>query len=313
MSRRLRNGLNHRQLEAFMAVIEAGSVTAAADLLHVTQPAVTRLVKELEGAVAMPLFERVKGRLVSTREASLFYEAVKRSFLGLDKLLQTAEDIRELRMGTLRIAAMPALALGCLPRVIRRLTRCFPEAKVSLQIRSSEKIMDWVSSQQFDLGFAAIQTPHPAVIQEVLLEASLVAVLPPGHELASRPYLSVRDFAGEAFVSVGPEVGLRQNIDAVFTAAGVDRHLSIDTQLSAAVCGLVLEGAGVALVEPVTASDFRTRGLVVRPFHPRIPFSYSVLFPKLVPRSRLARDFLELVRDELAAEAKADEQQNPGH
>lgn len=299
MRRRSRSALNHRQLEAFIAVIEAGSVTAAADLLHVTQPAVTRLVKELESAVDMVLFERVKGRLVRTREASLFYEAVKRSFLGLDKLLQTAEDIRELRVGTLRIAAMPALALGFLPRVIKQLTDRYPEAKVSLQVRSSEKVMEWVASQQFDLGFAAVQTPHPAVVQELLLSASLVAILPPGHRLSGRRELSASDFAGEAFISMGNEIGMRQKIDAIFTAAGVTRKLTIDTQLSASVCRLVLEGGGVALIEPITAGDYRGSGLLVRAFRPVIPFSYSVLFPRFVPTSRLTGDFLALVKAQL--------------
>ena len=165
MKLRHRSALNHRQLEAFLAVFEAGSVTAAAESLHVTQPAVTRLVKELENAVDMVLFERIKGRLVRTREATLFYEAVKRSFLGLDKLVQTAEDIRGLRVGTLRIASMPALALGFLPRVISKLAGRYPDAKISLQIRSSEKVMEWIVSefkreQGIDLSAPVVGNPR---------------------------------------------------------------------------------------------------------------------------------------------------------
>lgn len=292
--------INHRLLEAFVAVIEAGTVTGASESLHVTQPAVTRLIQELEIAVDLTLFERNKGRLVATREAQLFYEEVKRSFLGLDKILQTAADIRELRVGTLRIAALPAMALGFLPQVIRRLADRYPEAKISLQIRSSQKVVDWIASQQFDLGFAAIGHGHPAVNQEILLEAPLVAILPPGHRLAEKDVLEPADFAGEDFVSLGPELGTRPNIDAIFTAAGVERRLSVDIQLSSAVCRLVLDGGGVALVEPVTPADFTAQGLIVRPFRPAIPFQYSILYPKFVPVSRLAGEFVELVRSTLA-------------
>ena len=87
----------------------------------------------------------------------------------------------------------------------------------------------------------------------------------------------------------------------MFADAGVSRRMTIDTQLSAAVCRIVSEGGGVSLVEPVTARDFCERGeLVARAFRPEITFQYSVLFPVHRSRSLLCTEFLELVKSELA-------------
>lgn len=281
--------------------MESGTVTAAAERLYVTQPAVTRLIQDLEHTVGFALFERRKGRLTPTVEAQVLYEEVERSFTGLDKILRTAEDIRAFNVGTLRIAALPALALGFLPRVIRRFSELHPNVGISLQIRSSTKVMEWIASQQFDIGFAAVQQSHPAVEQELLLEAPFVAVMPAGHPLAAKERLEPEDFEGEDFVSLGPELNTRARVDEIFAAAGVRRRMVIDTQLAAAVCKLVAEGAGLSLVEPVTAAEFRDQGIVARPFRDDLTFRYSLLFPLYRPRSTIAGTLVDLAREELAA------------
>ncbi len=292
--------LNHRQLEAFRAVIESGSVTGAAERLFITQPAVSRLIQDLEAAVGFKLFHRRHGRLDPTVEAKVLFDEVERSFVGLDKILNTAEDIRTFRAGTLRIAAMPATALGLLPRVIARFQKIHPEVQVSLQIRSSVRVLEWLASQQFDLGFAALRHSHPGVEQALLIESPYVAVLPAGHRLARRAVLEPADFAGENFISVGEEIGARSLINEIFEAAGVERRTKIDTQLASAICQLVAEGAGLSLVEPITAWEYRHLGVVARPFRPALFFRHSLLMPALRPPARLAEVFVKLVREELA-------------
>jgi len=294
--------INHRQLEAFQAVIEAGTVTVAAERLFITQPAVSRLIQDLEYALGLTLFERRRGRLMPTVEAQVLYEEVERSFAGLDKIQQVADDIRTLEVGTLRIAAMPALALGFLPRIIKQFSELHAGVSISLQIRSSIKVLEWVASQQFDLGFAAVQHEHPAVEQELLMEAPLVLVMPPGHTLQAKRTIGPGDLQDESFISLGPELNTRAKIDEIFAQAKVSRRLAVETQLSAAVCRIVAEGGGVSLVEPITARDFLERGdVIARPFRPELLFRYSVLFPVHRSRSKLCTEFLELVKTELSS------------
>jgi DNA-binding transcriptional LysR family regulator len=292
--------INHRQLEAFRAVMITGVVTRAAEVLRVTQPAVTRLIGDLEYTLGFALFERRKGRLVPTVDAQVLYEEVEKSFVGVDKIAQIAEDIRRFNRGTLRIASMPAMALGFLPRVITRFLADRPEINVSLQVRSSQKVVEWIAAQQFDVGFVAIQASHPAVEAETLLATRLVCVMPEGHSLAARSVIAPKDLENEVFISLGTELAVRFMVDAVFDEAGVSRRLGIDTQLSEPACALVVEGAGVSLVEPITAAEFLGRGLVARPFEPAIPFEFAVLYPSYRPRARLAEDFVARVKTLLA-------------
>src|SRR5438270_2131331 len=108
--------LNPRQVEAFRALMLTASTVRAAEVMHVTQPAVSRLVRELQDALELRLFERRGTRLVPTSEAVSLYAEVERSFVGMERIAQAARDLRARRAGRLRIAAMPALCNGFLPR-----------------------------------------------------------------------------------------------------------------------------------------------------------------------------------------------------
>ena len=104
--------MTHRQVEAFRAVMLTGRVTAAAEMLRIAQPAVTRLIHDMQTATRLRLFERKGSRLLPTSEANSLYMEVERSFVGLDRILQTAHDLQLHRVGTLRIACLPALVNG---------------------------------------------------------------------------------------------------------------------------------------------------------------------------------------------------------
>ena len=101
--------INSRQVEAFRAMMLTGSVTEAAKLIAVTQPAVSRLLRDFQALLKMKLFERRGSGLVPTAAATALYMEVERSFVGLERITAAAEEIRSRRTGTLRIAALP----GC--------------------------------------------------------------------------------------------------------------------------------------------------------------------------------------------------------
>ncbi|WP_420413692.1 LysR substrate-binding domain-containing protein [Roseibium sp.] len=292
--------LNHRQLEAFRAMIETSSVTEAAKRIHITQPAASRLLSDLEHQVGYPLFSRVKNRLTPTPEAQALFEEVERSFIGLDTIAEAAREIGTYRRGTLHIAGMPAMALEFLPSIIGSFCKERPDISVALQIRSSQKVADCIATQQYDLGFAEISVKHPGVTSEVLLTAPLVAILPIGHSLAGKDSLKPSDMENEPFISLGAGYPIRQKIDAVFHAADVERKLQVETQLSVAVGQLVASGAGVGLIDPITAAHLEQQNrVIVRPFSPKIQYSYQALYPKHKPVSQISRSFMDIVAKHL--------------
>ncbi|MCB1478048.1 MAG: LysR substrate-binding domain-containing protein [Tepidamorphaceae bacterium] len=268
-----------RQIEAFNAVMEAGSVTGAAEMMHVTQPAVSRLIRDLQFNVGFPLFERAKGRIMPTIEAKALFEEVRRSYVGLEKIVSAASEIRNFRAGYLQIAALPAMSLRFLPRVITAFSDANPGINISLHVRSSVRVSEWVASQQIDAGFAALQSAYPGIEQLTLYSGALVAVLPAGHRLTKEKVLTPEKLAGERLVSLGSEYSIRQRTMEAFALAGVPFISRIEVQLAQVVCEFVADGAGVGLVEPATAFEMADRGLEIRPFEPSIPYFVSLLLP----------------------------------
>jgi DNA-binding transcriptional LysR family regulator len=294
--------LTHRQLEAFRAVIETGKVTAAAEVLNTTQPSVSRMISDLEHVTGFGLFERRGRQLLPTSEALALYEEVERSFVGLAEISRVIEDIRDFRRGSLMIAGMPALALKFLPDVIAAFVRAEPGITVSLRARSSQAVLRHLSSQQFDLGFAALDNDHPAVTRRAIYTAPMRAVLPVGHPLCRKERLEPGDFHEQPFVTLGAEISTRSETDVFLAAGGARPHVVAEAQLSASICELVANGAGLSIVEPVTAAHFVATGRVVsRPLHPDQPFRYDLLLPALREPSRVAASFLQLVEAQFAA------------
>lgn len=299
--------LNHRQLEAFRAMMETSSVTEAARRIHITQPAASRLLSDLEHQVGYPLFIRQNKRLTPTSEAVALFEEVDRSFIGLSTIAEAAREIGTFRRGALHIAGLPALALEFLPQVISEFCADRPDISVALQIHSSQKVLQCIASQQFEIGFAERSVSHPAVASLTLCEAPMVAILPIGHPLTERDCLTPEDMAHESFISLGLNYAVRQQIDAVFKAANIERRLQAETQLSFAAGHLVASGLGLSIIDPITANYLTRLNLVAaRPFEPAVSYAYQMLFPRHRPRSQICDAFVAITKERLLQRLMSD-------
>ena len=293
--------LNPRQIEAFRAVVLTGSVGAAANLINVTQPAVSRLVRDLQQHLGLVLFERRGTGLVPTSEALSLYAEVERAFVGLDRIAEMATELRTRRAGFLRIAALPALANGFLPRFVGRFLADRPRLDIVLSGLVSHAVVTAVAHGQCDLGFAEASLEHAAVLKEDMPVAPMVAVLPQAHRLGRKARLRPVDFEGESFISLGHSTLSRFRIDRVFAEHGVTRIMRIETPLSEIACSLAGAGAGVSLCEPFTATEYATRGIVARPFEPRIDFEFAALTVAQRSVPPVAREFIDAFRAHVAA------------
>jgi DNA-binding transcriptional LysR family regulator len=284
--------INSRQIEAFRALMLTGSTTRAAAALSVTQPAISRQVRDLQEALGLTLFERKGTRLVPTNEALALYAEVERSFVGLDRIASAAGELRAHRAGTLRVAGMPALANGFLPRYTARFLAARPKVDMALFGLVSHSVLDWVVSEQCDVGFAAAPISHAAVTAEKMPAVRYVAVLPEGHRLARRRVLRPKDFAGEDFIALGPTTPSRFRVDDVFAKHGVTRKIRVETPLSEIACALVASGVGLSIVDPFTAGEYAKRGVVARAFEPAIDFQVAALYSARRTLSPVAREFV---------------------
>src|SRR5436190_2660559 len=219
---------NIRQVEAFRALMLTGSTTRAAQAMSITQPAVSRLVRELQERLELALFERRGTRLVPTGEALALFAEVERSYVGLDRIADSARELRERRSGVLRVAGMPALANGALPRYAAAFLKERPHVGLAMFGLLSLTVLDWVVSEQCDVGFAAAPIQHALAQATMMPAVNYVAVLPRGHRLAGRRVLRPKDLAKEPFVVLGPTTPSRFRIDDVFSAQGITRRIRVE-------------------------------------------------------------------------------------
>ncbi len=279
--------ITHRHIEVFRAVMTAGSATGAADLLHSSQPTVSRELARLESLLGYALFERVQGRLRPNARALALWDEVQRSWQGLERVVDRAVALGRSGAVQLSVLCLPALAHALLPGAAARLMQSHPEAhsttRLSVTPQESPLLEEWMSAQRFDLGLCEQTTAPPGTRAEVLLTLDEVAVLPAGHALAHQPVLDLADFAGEFFVSLSADDPYRRLIDARFAEAGVERTLRVETHSAAAVCAMVEQGLGIAIVNPVTALAACSERLVLRRLAFSIPFSVTALLPLYRP------------------------------
>ncbi|MGY4474585.1 LysR substrate-binding domain-containing protein [Bradyrhizobium sp. USDA 3364] len=291
--------INPRQVEAFRAMMLTGSVTEAAKLMAVTQPAVSRLLRDFQALLKMELFERRGSGLVPSAAATALYMEVERSFVGLDRITAAAEEIRSRRTGTLRIAALPALSNGFLPRLAGYFLKERPNFNLAFFGVISPIVIDWVLNNQCDIGFAEGPIAHSGLPCVRMPALPRVAVLPAGHRLASKATLEPPDFEDETFISLSAGSTGRHLIDQAFGRYDVRRILRVETMLSEIMCGLVSSGLGVAICDPFTAQEFESRGVVRRRFLPRIDFEFAAVFPPQRRPSPVALELVETLRQAL--------------
>ena len=285
--------LNPRQIEAFRALMLSSSTVRAAELMHVTQPAVSRLVRELQDMLELTLFDRVGNRLIPTNDALALYAEVERSFVGLEQIAQTARELGTRRAGRLRIAAMPALCNGVLPRFVGEFNALHPRVDLELYGLASQAVIDRVVSEQCELGFAAAPLDHGALEVRNLPSVRYVAAIPAKHRLAKRASIRATDFHEESFIALGDTTRSRFRIDDIFAKHGVVPAVRVKTPLSEIACALVAAGVGCAVVDPFTAREFTTRGVVVKRFHPATDFQVAALYTRRRSLGAIAAEFIE--------------------
>lgn len=278
----------------------AGTVSGAAEIMGISQPAVSRLIDALEKDLSITLFDRTTGRLVPTAEARMFYEHVQQAFRQYDQLYTIAEDIKSGRKGSLHVACLPSLGLGFLPRAVAEFARSQPDVAVRYDLQLSMRVESWVSSQQVDLGLAEFPCEGFGFEREDFVRTPYVMAVPEAHPLAEKPILTPDDLSGVPIVSLGSEAIGRKLFDACLTKANVRPKIVCETLYASGVCELVRLGMGVGMIDQFTAYDFAGKGVVFRRFEPSITFHVGILYPKHQPLSRSASEFVTVLRSKRA-------------
>jgi len=268
-----------REIEVFAAIMMHGTTTRAAEALELTQPAVSKTLARFQQKAGFEVFKKQRQRLVPTQEAHMLYAEVQRTYESARQIARTARDIRSLRNGRLNLCSLPAIGLTVLPAIVAEFSAAHPDVPVAIDIRASATVIERASRGQIDLGIAVTSTiENPAVTRRVLTATRAVCAVPKGHPLAALPEIGPKDIAGLDFISLGSMDPLRMQIDRLCEEAGVARRMHIECTLAAACLEFVAEGAGVCVVDDISAWAMR-HAVEFRPFVPALQIELSLYRP----------------------------------
>jgi len=289
--------IQQRQIEAFNALILMGTTTKAAELLGISQPAISRLIKQLEKETKLELFERKNGRMHPTPAGQAFHREVDRSYGTLRKLELIAHDIRTYHHGQLKIGALPALGFSFVPNVMEVFVRGNPKVLIKLEVISSTIVRDLVAGGQFDVGFVADEVDISGIISERFAAPPVVCIMPPGHPLAEKSVIRPNDLSDQSFVSLSQVDRTRRRIDILLEKYGVARNIVIETHFALSVCHLVARGLGVGLINPYCLEAMPPGQLVARPFLPRLSFNTMMIYPPDRPIPPSVMEFRKIAHE----------------
>lgn len=299
--------MNQRQLVAFRAAMMLGSITAAAKELNVSQPAVSRLISDLEFSLGFALFIRQTGGIVPTAEATEFFREVDMMFYSLDRLAAVADEIRSLSRATVRFATLPMLSFKVAPLAIRRFQARFPAARVFQDVYTSARVLELVTSRQVEIGVA--QTHERRSDFDILSthHARCVCVMEPGHPLASATELAPQDLRDEPLIMLARHTQSASYITNAFADHQISPNIVSETQPSFAAGSMAAHGCGIAIIDELSAIALEGKVKAI-PFKPEIPFDICILKPKNMPFSRAAealhQELHEGIRDAIEQAAK---------
>ncbi len=272
-----------RQMEVFRAVMLTGSINAAAKMLYVSQPAVSKLVSHTETTLGLRLFERTKGRLMPTAEAQALFREVEQVYQAA---LSVDEFARALALGPaslLRVSCSPSLATSIVAPAIVELKRQLPALSVDWHTTLMADMPLEVLSKAVDVAITSMPIEHEHLDVVPFMRGRMVCVVPPGHRLAAAEPIALSELIGEPMVLFRRDIPFGTMIARACQQANVELESVVDVTRADQALALVKGGLGLAIVDEFAAE---AQGLIIRPLIEELELVSTFVYSKFSPPSR---------------------------
>ena len=281
-----------RHIEVFHAVYSCGSVTRAAEVLKVSQPSISKVLAHAEQQLGFALFNRVRGKLIPTSEASQLFAQVSQVSDGVERLRQLAANLRTLEKGAIRIAATPAFGIDFLPGAIASYRRLHGDIKFSLETLRHEELSAALMDARIDIALAFDPGNLPGISGELLGYGRFVVLVPAGMDLGIEGPLQLQDLAGVPFIKLDNQGPLDRFLTAHIEASDtcLDSVVTAGSYLLAKA--FVSHGMGVCIADQMTAHSRSHEGVVIRELKPTLKFRIAALHTDHNASSLACRDFI---------------------
>lgn len=282
-----------KQLRAFVALAEAGSFTAAAGQLHVTPSALSLVIKDLEAAVGMRLFDRTTRQTKLAPAGRDFLPAARKLVEDLTRALDGLREFGGVQRGVLRIASSPIYSGTLVPELAAQFGALYPGIRIHVVDALTEQVGGKVAAGDADLGIAPERSVPAEVLQAQLFRDPVQLVCPPGHPLAAEDAVQWPDALRYPFISLSPDYAMTMRADLAHHSESLTLEPATYCTFITTALALVKAGRGVtaqpAHAEPLAAAY----GLVVRPLHgPHIERRICLITPREREPSPAAASFL---------------------
>lgn len=286
--------MNLRQMEVFRAVMYAGGVNSAAELLHVSPPAISKVLAQATKASGLVLFERVKGRLIPTPEAQALYKEIDTLWHGVEKVRDTSRALAEGEHTTLRLVCSASLAPYLVSRTVAKLYERFPRLYCRVQVVAPDVINQQLLDRASHLGIALAPHDNPNLVTVKSYQCGLACVMRSDHPLAKKRLIKPADLVGERVISSPESTPFGQTLRRAFGAAGAKMHMDFECTSSTTACWFAQAGVGIAVVDQVAIAGGLLAGLEVRPFQSGEKLPVRIIRNRYRPMSVVETCFVDV-------------------
>ncbi len=269
--------MNERQIQALQATIRLGATNKAADLIGISQPAVSQLLSSLEAEIGFALFDRKQGRIRPTPQGRLFLDQAQSVLDAFESTRQAAEALHGLSVGSVRVGCTVGFAVHIMPEVLASMHQRRPHINVSLQARPSSQIRDMTQRGIFDLGLFESEEKKGGGSPETQILLPSVCAFAVGDPLAKKRVIHARDLEGRKLVSLYSRHKSSRQLRDIFVNEDLTWAPVFETNLFSSACEFVAHSDAVAIVDPITPTRFAVGQLETRPFRPVVPISLSII------------------------------------
>ena len=288
--------MNLREIEVFQAIMQARSVSGAAQLLALSQPSVSRVLRHLEDKLRVELFARKPHGLVPTFEAIQLAREVDKVYAGIRHVQALANDLMLIRSGKLRIASTHGLSLSLLPPVMAEFRRLYPRVVTVLDVLEYAELQESVARGQHDVGLLLAGPGHPAVDTEELTSSPFVCLCREDHPLAGQASVSMAEAVAHPMIVYDSDTPLGQAVWNEIEQTGLIPDTACEVRIGWIAKALVSEGIGIAVGDALSFALRPGDGLVARPLVPARAIGVRLLRSREVPLSQAAESFLKILR-----------------
>lgn len=290
------NKLNYRQTEMLWAIVVAGSISGAARLLGISQPAVSRMLATTEKQLGLNLFERVRGRLQPTAEVHALFEEIEKTQRMMQRVNDLADALAGHGAGVLRLTSIPSLAQFLVPRAVARFQGRRADVLLRLNTNALPHLIPDVLNGEADLGLVVMQTEHPFMTTIPLHTGRMVAAIPREHPLASQAQVSLHDLSPYPHIVVGTRMPFGMLVTNAFEQAGLPCRMCADVPWSQLACALVNAGTGIAIIDEFTVMQNHWPDVTIVPLADDIPLHVTAVHASNRPLPRIAAEFIDDLR-----------------